>query len=77
MREVTRGPNREQERQNEGSKANQSQPRAFWGAEQRQPESTKELADGRHSGGEHATVGVRNHTAHADRHTLHLEAWTM
>lgn len=26
---------------------------------------------------EHATVGVRNHTAHTDRHTLHLEAWTM
>lgn len=31
---------------NRGSKANQSQLRAFWGAEQRQPESTKEPADG-------------------------------
>lgn len=62
---------------NRGSKANQSQLRAFWGAEQRQPESTKEPADGCHSGAGACHVGVGDHTAHTDRHTLHLEAWTM
>ena len=63
---------------NRSSKANRSQLGAFWGAEQRQPESTKEAATDDIQGQEHAPVGGSGTTRHTQTDTrLHLEAWTM